>query len=339
MRVVASLKTQQPDWRISWIVRDIFAAMVRVSTLVDQIYIFRRQGSLSGFWQLSRELRKKEFDVVIDMQGLLRTGLMTQRAHALRKIGRSDAREGACFFYTEKVPLPPTGRQSHAVEQLLQFLPTVGAKAELQGRLEFREMEKLNLGFMEPWCGKCPILIFPDSRRKKKKWNGFVEFSEMLIREAARKVVWAGDAYIACREKFPDNVFFNLTGNTSLKSLAAIIARSDWIISNDSGPMHLSAAVGVKTIGIFGPTDPKLYGPYPLNSPTNYVIQAPVGDLRLLSPKEAFFALQTYRTSGRDKAIRKQCFRRGADFRLSMAVTNQSKPNINEFGPVRIVFN
>jgi ADP-heptose:LPS heptosyltransferase len=52
--------------------------------------------------------------------------------------------------------------------------------------------------------------------------------------------------------------------------------------------MHLSAAMGLKTIGLFGPTDPRQYGPYPLKSPTYYVIQAPVGDLHLLSAKEVF---------------------------------------------------
>ncbi|HET7536138.1 MAG TPA: glycosyltransferase family 9 protein, partial [Candidatus Didemnitutus sp.] len=107
-------------------------------------------------------------------------------------------------------------------------------------------------------------------------------------REAGRKVVWAGNAYIPCKEVFPDGAFLNLTGNTSLTSLSSIIAKSDWVISNDSGPMHLAAAVGVKTLGIFGPTDPRLYGPYPLNSPTNHVIQAPVGDLKLLTAKEVF---------------------------------------------------
>jgi len=65
--------------------------------------------------------------------------------------------------------------------------------------------------------------------------------------------------------------------------------KADWVISNDSGPMHLAAAMGLKTIGLFGPTDPRQYGPYPLKSPTNYAIQAPVGDLNLLSAKEVFF--------------------------------------------------
>jgi ADP-heptose:LPS heptosyltransferase len=285
LQVVAAIKAQQPQWRVSWIVRDIFAPLVRASTVVDQIFVFRRHEGVRGFLNLMREVRQREFDAAIDLQGLLRSGLMIRWARAKRKIGRADAREGATLFYNEKVKLPPKG-QTHAVEVLLQFCTALGAKAELAGPLRFREMEKLNLSFMDPFRGQRPILMFPDSRREEKKWGGFGQFSAMLAREAGRKVVWAGNAYIPCREAFPEGTFLNLTGNTSLTSLASIMAKADWVISNDSGPMHLAAATGVKTLGIFGPTDPRLYGPYPLTSPTNHVIQAPVGDLRLLTPKD-----------------------------------------------------
>ncbi len=288
LQVVASIKAQQPHWRVSWIVRDIFAPLVRASTVVDQVYVFQRHEGVRGFFKLMREVRQRQFDVVLDMQGLLRSGLMTKWSRAKRKLGRTDAREGAGFFYDEKVPLPPAGRSAHAIEILLQFCTALGVQPELRGPLHFRDMEKLNLSFMEPRKGFRPVLMFPDSRREEKKWGGFAQFSALLVREAGRKVVWAGNAYIPCKEVFPDGAFLNLTGNTSLTSLSSIIARSDWVISNDSGPMHLSAALGMKTLGIFGPTDPRLYGPYPLSAPTNYVIQAPVGDLKLLTAKDAF---------------------------------------------------
>ena len=94
----------------------------------------------------------------------------------------------------------------------------------------------------------------------------------------------------------------NLTGNTSLASLAALINRADWVISNDSGAMHLATALAVKTIGIFGPTDPQRYGPYPLNSPTNHVIKAPLGDLRLLAAKEVLERFKRHEATSRGGA-------------------------------------
>jgi ADP-heptose:LPS heptosyltransferase len=155
--------------------------------------------------------------------------------------------------------------------------------------LHFRDLERLHLGFMDPRKGQRPILVFPDSGEHNKRWNGFSELTALLIREAGRKVVWAGSNYLPCRESFPEGTFVNLTGNTSLTSLPALLTKADWVISNDSGPMHLSAAMGLKTIGLFGPTDPRQYGPYPVKSPTNYTIQAPVGELALLSAKETFY--------------------------------------------------
>lgn len=289
LQVATSLKAQRDDLRISWVVREIFAPIVRACEAVDRVYVFERSGGAKGFLRLTKELRKTEFDYVFDFQGLLRTGLMTSRVHAKRKVGRSDAREMSRLFYHQRVPLPPDGKRSHALEILLQFCPVLGAKPELRGTLKFREVDSLNLRFAEPRGGVRPIVMFPDSRRAEKCWSGFKQLTELLVREEKnRKVIWAGSNYVHDRGTYPPAQFFNLTGNTSLVSLPVLIKRADWVIANDSGPMHLAAALGVRVLGIFGPTDPRLFGPYPLNAPGNVVVQAPVGDLKLLSAKDVY---------------------------------------------------
>jgi heptosyltransferase I len=293
LQVAASLKAQRPELRISWVVRDIFAPLVRACEAVEQIYVFRRDEGLSGFLALMREIRQTKFDYAFDFQGLLRTGLMMSRTRADQKVGRSDAREGAWIFYKQLAPLPPGGRHAHALEILLQFCPVLEALPELRGPLRFRTPENLNLSFVDGRGGAKSIIMFPDSRRPEKRWGGFKELTEMIIRDGSgRKVVWAGNNYAPDKDTFPPAQFLNLTGNTSLVSLPALIQRADWVISNDSGPMHLAAALGVRTLGIFGPTDPRHYGPYPLNAPTNHVVQAPVGDLKLLPAKEVFARFQ-----------------------------------------------
>ncbi len=297
LQVAASLKAQCEKLRISWVVREIFAPIVRACEAVDHIYIFERGGGAKAFLKLIREIRKTEFDYVFDFQGLLRTGLMTSRAKAKKKVGRIDAREMAGVFYDEKVPLPPGGKRSHALDVLLQFCPVIGAKPELRGQLKFRDVENLSLRFADSRGGGKPWLLFPDSRRVEKRWGGFKQLTEMLLREdKARKVIWAGSNYVPDRGAFSAPQFLNLTGNTSLVSLPALIRRAEWVVSNDSGPMHLAAALGVRVMGIFGPTDPRLFGPYPLNAPTNFVVQAPVGDLRLLSAKDVYSRLQRARS-------------------------------------------
>src|SRR5882724_11958915 len=116
LKVATSLKAQVEGLRISWVVREIFAPIVRACEAVDHVYVFERSGGAKGFIRLMKEIRKKNFDYVFDMQGLLRTGLMTSRVRAKRKVGRSDAREMSGIFYGEKVPLPPDGKRSHAVD-------------------------------------------------------------------------------------------------------------------------------------------------------------------------------------------------------------------------------
>jgi ADP-heptose:LPS heptosyltransferase len=296
LQVATSLKAQVSHLRISWVVREIFAPIVRACEAVDQVYVFERNGGAKGFLRLMKEIRKTNFDYVFDLQGLLRTGVMTSRARAVRKIGRADAREFAGVFYDEKVGLPSDGKRRHALEILLQFCPVLDAKPELRGRLEFRELDSLNLRFADTRGGGKPIVMFVDSRRAEKCWGGFKQLTELILREDKnRKVVWAGSSYVHDRAAYPAAQFFNLTGNTSLVSLPALIKRADWVIANDSGPMHLAAALGVRVFGIFGPTDPRLFGPYPPTAPGNVVVQAPVGDLKLLSAKDVYLRFQRAR--------------------------------------------
>ncbi len=293
LQVATSLKSQDAGLQISWIVRDIFAPMVRACEAIDRTYVFRRNDGPIGFMHLMRQVRQTEFDYVFDFQGLLRTGLMTWRARAKNKVGRSDARECSGLFYQRTVPLPPAGRQSHALDILLQFCPVLGAKAELQGTLQFKPVEGLNLNFLESRTGASPVVMFPDSRRAEKKWHGFKELTEAIARDGSgRKVIWAGNAYVDFKDAPPDNQFLNLTGNTSLVSLPALIKRACWVIGNDSGPLHLAAALGVPVLGVYGPTDPQRVGPYPLNGASNHVAQAPLGNLKLLTAKDVYTRFQ-----------------------------------------------
>jgi heptosyltransferase-1 len=296
LRVATSIKAQRADLRISWIVREMFAPIVRACEAVDHVYVFQRSGGAKSFLKLMREVRATKFDYVFDMQGLLRTGIMTKQTRAKHKVGRSDAREWAGMFYDQRIPLPPDGRRSHSLDILLQFCRVLGEKPEVRGHLKFREVDSLNLKFADGRGGARPFVLFPDSRRADKKWGGFKQLTEMILREdKSRKVVWAGSNFLPDRGTFPASQFLNLTGNTSLVSLPALVKRAEWVVTNDSGPMHLAAALGVKVYAIFGPTDPQLYGPYPIGGPLNHVIQAPVGDLKLLSVRDVYTRFQKIR--------------------------------------------
>jgi len=298
LQVVASLKAQLPGLHVTWVAREIFAPLVTACECVDEVLVFQRRDGWRGIRAMMRTLGAREFDGVLDLQGLFRSGLMTWSARALRKLGRSDAREGAGFFYDEKAALPPSGRRSHALEILLQFAPLLGAKAEIRASLSFRD--PAGFAYAEFFAeGKAPpVVLFPESRRAEKRWPGFVELTRRMFEaDPAVRVVWSGSEALADGAEFPAGRFLNLTAKTKLDAMPTVIGRAGVVIANDSGPMHLAAALGVRTLAVFGPTDPVLFGPYPLSNPRHHVVRAPDGDLTRLSVDEVLHAWRAVSTT------------------------------------------
>jgi heptosyltransferase-1 len=263
LQVATSLKAQRPDLRISWIVREMFAPIVRACEAVDQVYVFEPAGGAKGFLKLMRQVRATKFDYVFDMQGLLRTGLMTSRTRQAQ--GGAQRREGVGrdLLRREGAAAPgraPQPRPGHPAP----VLPGPGRQARAAGDAQVPEVDSLNLKFADGRGGAKPFVMFPDSRSADKKWGGFKQLTEMILREDKnRKVVWAGNNFLPDRGAFPEAQFMNLTGNTSLVSLPALVKKADWVVSNDSGPMHLAAALGVASSRSSGRPTRGSSGPIP----------------------------------------------------------------------------
>jgi heptosyltransferase-1 len=279
LQVVQSIKDQAPSTRVTWVVRDRFAALVESCATVDEFLVFRRDDGPSAFVDLLRQIRRKRYDCVLDLQGLARSGLMTAAARAARKIGRGDAREGAGLFYRERAPLPRSGREAHAVEILLEFLPLLGLKPVTGTPLRYAP---LDLATIDPQLGQEPtIVLCPHSRRAEKEWSGFRELARQLARERPdRVIVWTSDRTDAAGPT--GSSFVDLSGRTSLAQLVALISSADLVVANDSGPIHIAAALGRPVVTLFGPTSARRYGPYPVDSPDHHVVLAPDGDLSRL---------------------------------------------------------
>src|SRR4051812_42415496 len=131
LQVVQTFAKERPECRISWVVRERFAGLVQAAPFVHEAIIFRRRDGWRAFWRLLRQLRQRQFDAVWDMQGLLRSGLMTAAAKASVKWGRPDSREGAGLFYDGRVAAPVGPAPHHALDILLPFLATAGVTPRL----------------------------------------------------------------------------------------------------------------------------------------------------------------------------------------------------------------
>lgn len=273
LQVVSSAKIQRPDMEVTWVVRDMFAPVIDLHGAVDSTIPFHRKAGIGGFLTLLKEIRGRGiFDAVWDMQGLFRSGLMTFAARGLKKFGRRDFRELAGLFYDRKVEMPEN-KPGHAVEILAEFLPTIGLEKKVHPlKFNFELADRLDLP--SPY-----ILIFPESRGEKKEWPFFDFLTAKLCRRQENLcVAWCGfrDDPAPLSSQWPN--FVDLRGKTSLPQIIDLIRRANGVIGNDSGCIHLSAALQRPTLAIFRCTDPKRFGPYSLPGSKNFTLESPPRD-------------------------------------------------------------
>ena len=285
LQAAQSIRRQMPDCRISWVVREVFYPLVRSCQAVDECFLFYRHRGVAGFGKLLWQIRRQRFDVVLEMQGLARSGLIALAAHAERKIGRTDARELSALACNERITLPEAGKEAHAVEILFQFLPAMGCEPVIHGPLEFHQpvIRSFDPVALE---GK-PVVIFLESRRAEKQWPlpYFMNLVETLMEKFPKiPVILAGSEAMPDMGGFSRNEnLINLVGITAIDELVPLISKARLVIANDSGPMHLAAAIGTPALALFGPTDAKRFGPFPLIRETNHILRARGGDLSKLT--------------------------------------------------------
>lgn len=253
---VAAVRKQFPSARITWMVNPEWAPLLEGNPDINDTLIFPRadfRGPLGTvrFLRWRKKLpRKLHPDLIIDFQGLLRTGLV---AHAFRGVpayGLSDAREGARFFQTTTVRVD--GRM-HSVERYLALAAAVGAAQD--GPPEFHlpgGIPPATALPREPW-----ILLHPFSRGQGKSLSP--DAIAAFCHEMGMPVLLAGRSSTAC--EIPPNAI-NLLNQTTLHELLWLLRHAAFTVSVDSGPMHLAAAVTDKLLGIHAWSDPRLVGPY-----------------------------------------------------------------------------
>jgi heptosyltransferase-1 len=295
LQVVQTLAKERPDCRISWVVRERFAGLVQAAPFVHETIIFRRRDGWRAFLRLLRQLRARQFDAVWDLQGLLRSGLMTAAARAPEKWGRPDAREGAGFFYNRHADRPDGPGPHHALEILQPFLRAAGVTPRLDFPLQLRPDAP------QPWQAffagdpRSTFVIFTDSRGAEKQWPRFNELTALLFRAIPDcRVAWCAGKSAKPEVPVPGDRFLNLTG-CPMDQMIALVRAHATFIGNDSGPMHLSAASGNRVLAIFGPTSPRRFGPFPLDHPKHRAVEAPGGQLDRLEPALVLAAVEELR--------------------------------------------
>ncbi len=274
---VSALRAVLPDAKISWLVKSEWAELLEGHPDLHEVIPvdFR----VRSWWTTIAAVRARAFDCVVDLQGLLRSGLIARLSGAPVRVGFAEGREGSPWLYTHRIRLPNNGkaiwrlRDMHAVDRNLEIAKWFGASVDVPRfvlpRLE-RDRDEINQLFAEAGVERHDRLVAmaPTSRQTMKRWpvGRFVEVAVALAKQQEVKIVLIGspdDCAMAWR--FPKALgpaCVNLVGKTRIRQLSLVLERVALLIANDSGPIHVAAACRVPVLACFGPTNPNATGPY-----------------------------------------------------------------------------
>jgi heptosyltransferase-1 len=267
-----ALRTAFPQGQITWLVEEGFAPILAGHPALDEVWPvprlrFNRQAMSQGVPALARVMRRirsQPFDMVIDLQGLLKSALWVALARRTRKIGYNSTREGSYLVLTEK--LPPYNPDAHAVLRYLNVARHLGAP-EMPPRFRLEHL----LTDHEEILGEINegpyVVLHPGARWPTKLWpvDSWARLAEWLVDRDVAVVLTGspGDKDLAdamvTESKAP---ILNLAGRTTIGELAAVLKRAALALTTDTGPMHLAAALGTPVVALFGPTAPWRTGPF-----------------------------------------------------------------------------
>ncbi len=276
---LSSLRSSFPDAMISWLVRPEFVPLLRLTDNVDELLIFdRRQlGSWwynpASFWKLIklfRMLRRGRFDLVVDLQGLFRTAFLGWATGCKRRFGSARAREFAALFYTHRVR--PCADSLHVIDSYLDIVSAAGAEVLTTNYglkptdEDIRNVKQLlaDNGIAD---NRYAVMV-TGSSHGLKCWpiEKFAALGERINAELGLSLVAVGtegEKPVNDRlQSLCGKTVVNLTGRTNIAQLAALLKNAGVVVSNDTGPGHIAAALEAPLVIVFGPTNPTRINPY-----------------------------------------------------------------------------
>lgn len=271
--VLRLIKRHLPHSAIYWWIESALAPLLEDDPDLSGLIRFERRGwarprNWVGLARSIAWMRSQRFDWVLDLQALARSAAIAWLANGKLLLGLDDSREGARGFYDIIVRRPSF--TTHAVDWYLRALEPLGVPARqdfewLPPRPKAAEtVRQKRSGAKGPW-----VLLQPGARWPNKRWP-VDYYSDLLCRLAS----WRTDLQFAVLGSATESDLgkaiagtatgrcLDLTGRLSLPEMVEWIRMSHLLISNDTGPMHVAAALGKSVVALFGPTEPRRTGPY-----------------------------------------------------------------------------
>lgn len=285
-----AIRERFADAQIAVVARPYVADIYRDQQICDQLVAYDPRGAHAGFSgreRLAGELRAQKFDVALLLQNAFDAAWLAWRAGIPQRIGY--ARDGRSVLLTKAVPVPKRGEiPEHEQFYYLELLRRAGWVDSLNGEssisLKLPSQSKLRAGECLLAAGSRPKALrvaigAGASYGSAKCWppERFAAVADRLIEEFDADVVLFGtpaekavsSAIAAAMHRRP----IDLTGTTAIADLPALLSQCQLFLGNDSGAMHVAAAVGLPVVAVFGPTDP--YGTAPVTPRCTIVQEKP----------------------------------------------------------------
>jgi lipopolysaccharide heptosyltransferase I len=289
---LSALRKSFPDAKISWLIRPEFVPLLKNHPHLTETILFDRKflgqawfnpRALASLLSLIWRLNRSKFDAVIDLQGLFRTASLAWLSGCKKRLGMADARELGHIFYTHKVA--QNQDCIHLVDYYLKIVQAAGAsKTQVQFLLPVDPAAADAVNRLLKTKGIKPdsfAVFVPTSAHRDKCWPAehFAALADKISSQFHLSIVATGAASensaVERLRNLANVPIANFAGATSLSELVALLKTARLVVSNDTGPGHIAAALGVPVVLIFGPTNPARVHPY--NRPECAVAVEPDG--------------------------------------------------------------
>lgn len=263
----AALRRRYPQARIDWLVDPRYRTVLELVGGLDHRIPVDTRGGLRALGQVVRALRKTTYDAVVDLQGLFKSAVLARAAGARRTIGlpRQHLREPLARFFYDTQPDP--GHDPHVIHKSLMLMRALGVD-DLQVTFPLNVPHtKAAEAVAASFGPEGFLLLNPGAAWPNKRWppERFGALAARLRTEAGRRslVLWGpGEEAFASSVVDASQGAAALSPPTSIVDLFAIAQRASLMVSGDTGPLHIAAAVGTPIVALFGPTRSERNGPW-----------------------------------------------------------------------------
>jgi heptosyltransferase I len=266
--LLRSLQAAWPDTRFTWVIGRTEAKLMRLIPGVEFIEYDKRAG-LAGLLALRKQLRRRRFDVLLDLQHSIRASAVSLCIRADRRIGfdRARARELQWLFTNEKVE---PRRNEHVLDSFLGFADALGVSTRVNDWSLPQPAEAVSRACELVPSSQRTLVISPCASHPLRNWSAerYAQVADHAARYQGMRVLLCGgrspqeramaDAILA--NCYTDPI--DLVGKDTLPELLAVLARATVLLSPDSGPVHMATLVNTPVIGLYAATRVARSGPY-----------------------------------------------------------------------------